>query len=94
MASRPARRTRRYRCWPTSSAATILLGVFSAVAFATILAVVAGLTITVSSSFAHDFYANASRGNESASKEVRVARYHRGRDRRVSIVLAGSRRRS
>src|SRR3954453_16861403 len=36
----------------------LLLGVISAVAFATILAVVAGLTITASASFAHDFYAN------------------------------------
>lgn len=35
---------------------TILLGVISAVAFATILAVVAGLTITASASFAHDVY--------------------------------------
>lgn len=36
----------------------ILLGVISAVAFATILAVVAGLTITASASFAHDIYAS------------------------------------
>lgn len=35
----------------------ILLGIISAVAFATILAVVAGLTITASASFAHDVYA-------------------------------------
>ena len=35
---------------------TLLLGVISAVAFATILAVVAGLTITASASFAHDVY--------------------------------------
>ncbi len=35
----------------------VLLGVISAVAFATILAVVAGLTITASASFAHDIYA-------------------------------------
>ena len=34
----------------------LLLGVISAVAFATILAVVAGLTITASASFAHDIY--------------------------------------
>lgn len=36
----------------------VLLGVISAVAFATILAVVAGLTITAAASFAHDIYAN------------------------------------
>jgi cation/acetate symporter len=35
-----------------------LLAVVSAVAFATILAVVAGLTISASTSFAHDFWAN------------------------------------
>ena len=37
---------------------TLLLGFISAVAFATILAVVAGLTITASASFAHDVYAS------------------------------------
>jgi len=36
----------------------LLLGFISAVAFATILAVVAGLTITAAASFAHDIYAN------------------------------------
>jgi cation/acetate symporter len=36
----------------------ILLAVVSAVAFATILAVVAGLTISASTSFAHDFWMN------------------------------------
>ena len=54
---------------------TILLGVISAVAFATILAVVAGLTITASASFAHDIYANViKRGQVSPDSEVRVAR--------------------
>ena len=54
---------------------TLLLGFISAVAFATILAVVAGLTITASASFAHDVYASViKRGNVSADKEVRVAR--------------------
>jgi cation/acetate symporter len=38
--------------------ADLFLASISAVAFATILAVVAGLTITASSSFAHDFYGN------------------------------------
>ena len=53
----------------------ILLGVISAVAFATILAVVAGLTITASASFAHDVYANVIKhGNTSPDDEVRVAR--------------------
>ena len=54
---------------------TILLGVISAVAFATILAVVAGLTITASASFAHDIYANViKRGEVNPDAEVRVAR--------------------
>lgn len=53
----------------------ILLGLISAVAFATILAVVAGLTITASASFAHDVYANVlKRGQVSADGEVKVAR--------------------
>jgi cation/acetate symporter len=54
---------------------TILLGVISAVAFATILAVVAGLTITASASFAHDIYASViHKGHAPPGKEVRVAR--------------------
>jgi cation/acetate symporter len=53
----------------------ILLGLISAVAFATILAVVAGLTITASASFAHDVYAQVlKRGQVSADGEVKVAR--------------------
>ena len=54
---------------------TVLLGVISAVAFATILAVVAGLTITASASFAHDIYAQViHKGNAPEGKEVKVAR--------------------
>ncbi|HWG93377.1 MAG TPA: cation acetate symporter [Mycobacteriales bacterium] len=54
---------------------TVLLGVISAVAFATILAVVAGLTITASASFAHDIYAQViKRGAPAPGAEVRVAR--------------------
>ncbi|MEU8630807.1 cation acetate symporter [Amycolatopsis sp. NPDC048633] len=53
----------------------VLLGFISAVAFATILAVVAGLTITASASFAHDVYANViKKGRVSTGGEVRVAR--------------------
>jgi cation/acetate symporter len=53
----------------------LLLGIISAVAFATILAVVAGLTITASASFAHDVYANViKRGEATPDAEVRVAR--------------------
>ncbi len=53
----------------------VLLGLVAAVAFATILAVVAGLTITASASFAHDIYASViKRGQVSADSEVKVAR--------------------
>ncbi|HEX2131905.1 MAG TPA: cation acetate symporter [Actinophytocola sp.] len=55
---------------------TLLLGIIAAVAFATILAVVAGLTITASASFAHDVYANVIKKGEVDDKEqeVKVAR--------------------
>ncbi len=54
---------------------TLLLGVIAAVAFATILAVVAGLTIAASTSFAHDIYANViKKGQVEADAEVRIAR--------------------
>ncbi len=53
----------------------VLLGVISAVAFATILAVVAGLTITAAASFAHDIYSNVIRkGKPDSQAEVKVAR--------------------
>ena len=53
----------------------LLLGIISAVAFATILAVVAGLTITAAASFAHDIYASViKRGEVAPDGEVRVAR--------------------
>ncbi|CEA07617.1 Cation/acetate symporter ActP [Arthrobacter saudimassiliensis] len=53
----------------------VLLGVIAAVAFATILAVVAGLTITAAASFAHDIYANVVRKGElDSAGEVKVAR--------------------
>jgi cation/acetate symporter len=55
---------------------TILLGIIAAVAFATILAVVAGLTITAAASFAHDIYANVIHSGKETPEgaEVRVAR--------------------
>lgn len=53
----------------------ILLGVISAVAFATILAVVAGLTITASASFAHDVYASVLKSHKvTEDEQVRVSR--------------------
>jgi cation/acetate symporter len=54
---------------------TLLLGFIAAVAFATILAVVAGLTITASASFAHDVYSHViKKGEMNPDDEVRVAR--------------------
>ncbi|WP_336322129.1 cation acetate symporter [Streptomyces lavendofoliae] len=59
-----------------STGGAILLAVISAVAFATILAVVAGLTLASSSSFAHDIYANViRRGRATEKEEVRAARW-------------------
>lgn len=54
----------------------VFFAFISAVAFATILAVVAGLTISASTSFAHDFYSNViHHGKEPRpGEEVRVAR--------------------
>lgn len=54
----------------------IFLAFIAAVTFATILAVVAGLTISASTSVAHDFYTNVFRAGKptSSSEEVTVAR--------------------
>lgn len=54
----------------------VLFAVVSAVAFATILAVVAGLTISASTSFAHDFWTSVVHHGipRSAGEEVKVAR--------------------
>jgi cation/acetate symporter len=58
-----------------STGGAILLALISAVAFATILAVVAGLTLTSASSVAHDLYATVfKRGQATEKEEVKVAR--------------------
>ena len=58
-----------------TSGGAILLAFIAAVAFATILAVVAGLTLTSASSVAHDLYANVVKKGEASEKdEVRVAK--------------------
>ncbi|MBS1810187.1 MAG: cation/acetate symporter ActP [Acidobacteria bacterium] len=56
-------------------AGDVFFAFISAIAFATILAVVAGLTISASSSFAHDFWTNVLKhGKETTPREeVRVA---------------------
>jgi len=57
-------------------AGDIFFAFISAIAFATILAVVAGLTISASTSFAHDLYSNVLRHDTppTPQQEVRVAR--------------------
>ncbi len=62
----------------------------SAVAFATILAVVAGLTISASTSFAHDFFTNViHHGKEHRpGEEVRVARITAFAVGAASILIA------
>ena len=59
----------------------VMLALVAAVAFATIVAVVAGLMITAAAAFAHDVYAQlVRRGRATAAEEVRVAR-------RTTIVI-------
>ncbi|MFD4597747.1 cation acetate symporter [Streptomyces sp. NPDC058464] len=66
----------------------ILLATISAVAFATILAVVAGLTLASSSSFAHDIYANViKKGQATEKQEINAARYATVGIGAVSILL-------
>lgn len=60
----------------------IFLGIISAVAFATILAVVAGLAITASASFAHDIYNGVIKhGQASEQSQLRVSR--------ITVVVIG-----
>jgi cation/acetate symporter len=61
----------------------LFLAFIASVAFATILAVVAGLTLASSSSVAHDIYANVVRkGDVDEGSEVRVARI-------AAVVIGG-----
>lgn len=53
----------------------LFLGFISAVAFATILAVVAGLTLAGAASISHDLYANVINRHATDQQEVRVSRY-------------------
>lgn len=67
----------------------VMLAVVGAIAFATILAVVAGLTLASSSSLAHDLYANViKKGNATPEEEVKVARIAAFVIGGLSIVLA------
>jgi cation/acetate symporter len=67
----------------------VLLALISAVAFATILAVVAGLTLTSASSLAHDIYANViKKGKASERSELVVVRTAAFGIGAVAIALA------
>ena len=61
---------------------SVFMAVISAVAFATVLAVVAGLAITASASIAHDIYHSVIRNGESTEAEqVRVSQ--------ITVVILG-----
>ena len=60
---------------------TVVLAIVASVAFATILAVVAGVTMAAAASFAHDLYANVLKRGRSETNEVRVAR--------ITVVVIG-----
>jgi cation/acetate symporter len=71
-------------------AGDVFFAFISAIAFATILAVVAGLTISASTSFAHDLYTNVIKHGElhNPQQEVRVARITAFVVGAVSIAVA------
>jgi len=72
-----------------STGGAIFLAFIASVAFATILAVVAGLTLASSSSVAHDIYANVVRkGEADENSEVKVARVAAVVIGAVAIVLS------
>ncbi|NYI03322.1 solute symporter family protein [Allostreptomyces psammosilenae] len=72
-----------------STGGAVLLAVISAVAFATILAVVAGLTLASSASFAHDLWANViRRGKAGEREEVLAAKLAAVAIGAVAIVLS------
>ncbi|WP_409273580.1 cation acetate symporter [Neobacillus sp. SCS-31] len=66
-----------------------LFAFISAVAFATILAVVAGLVLSAASAFAHDFYAHIlKKGTATEKQQVKVARFASIGVAVLSILLA------
>ena len=74
---------------PGTTGGAFFLAFIASVAFATILAVVAGLTLASSSSVAHDIYANVIRkGDVDEGSEVRVARIAAVVIGAIAIVLS------
>ncbi|MBT2511264.1 cation acetate symporter [Streptomyces sp. ISL-98] len=70
-----------------STGGTVLFAVVAAIAFATILAVVAGITLASSASVAHDLYASLRRRHAKPHSEVAVARIAAGGIGAVAIAL-------
>ncbi|MFD7609833.1 cation acetate symporter [Streptomyces sp. NPDC059828] len=70
-----------------STGGTVLFAVVAAVAFATILAVVAGITLASSASVAHDLYASLRRSGAGQRSEVAVARIAAAGIGAVAIAL-------
>ena len=86
--STPAATWRR-RCWREAVGGQAFLGFISAVAFATILAVVAGLTLAGAAALSHDIYVHVFRGG-TRQREGRAAGWRAARRscwRCSSIVL-------
>jgi cation/acetate symporter len=72
-----------------STGGAVLLAIIAAVAFATILAVVAGLTLTSSASVAHDIYNNViKKGKASEKDEIKVTRIAAFTIGTIAILLA------
>lgn len=72
-----------------STGGAVLLALIAAVAFATILAVVAGLVLTSSASVAHDIYNNVvKKGTATEQQEIRMTRIAAGVIGAVAILLA------
>ncbi|GAA4122204.1 cation acetate symporter [Nocardioides fonticola] len=72
-----------------STGGAILLALIAAVAFATILAVVAGLTLTSSTSVAHDIYNNVLKDGKATEKEeIKVTRIAAFTIGLIAILLA------
>ena len=72
-----------------STGGAIMIALISAVAFATILAVVAGLVLTSSTSVAHDIYNSVIRKGQATEKEeIRMTRYAAAGIGLVAIALA------
>jgi cation/acetate symporter len=72
-----------------STGGAVLLALIAAVAFATILAVVAGLVLTSSASVAHDIYNNViKKGRATEQEEIRMTRIAAAGIGLVAILLA------